>query len=233
METPRPRSSIARVAAFLASVGENNTFTKMQLLEAVPDTLQAERRMRDLRGMGWIIENYKTNHRLRPEHYLVRRIGIRIDLGERRPLTSKESITGLSRRDILRRDGHTCQICGITSGIEYDDEPGKKAVLTIGYVVPIESGGTHRENNLHTVCTRCAGHSTTVANSTYDADAVYQLTQVVDGLDAKERLLGWMTLGRRTLDASERAFSEWASLPAVQRLEVITRLAQDIAHEKQ
>jgi hypothetical protein len=48
----------------------------------VPEVAQADRRMRDLRGMGWVIDNYKVNSNLKPDEYLLKSIGVRVDLGE-------------------------------------------------------------------------------------------------------------------------------------------------------
>ena len=50
----------------------------------------------------------------------------------------------LTRRNILHRDGHTCQYCGYTG-----DE------LTIDHVVPRSRGGGDSWENLVTACVRC------------------------------------------------------------------------------
>lgn len=230
MESARPQSSLIRVAGFIASVGTNNVFTMSDLLEAVPGVAQADRRMRDLREMGWTIENYKTNPQLRPEQFLVRRIGTRIDLGERRPSTSRKSVTGSKRRHVLERDGYSCQICGITAAMEYDDEPARRAVMTVGHIVPAKRGGTGEEYNLRTECTRCAAAAR--GDENLSTDELISLTRAVDNLEEKERLFSWMAVGRRSIDGTERAFNEWARLPAAQRLETMTKLAQQIALEK-
>jgi 5-methylcytosine-specific restriction endonuclease McrA len=232
MESPRPQSSLVRVAKFIASVGENTIFTKMDLLEAVPGVAQADRRMRDLRDMGWTIENYKTNPQLRPEQYLVRKVGTRIDLGERRPSTARKSISGPIRRRVLEREGHTCQICGIIAGMDYFDEPGGRAVVTVSHILPLSDGGTDDEENLRTECTRCAT-TLSVDEHLPTTDQLVSLTQAADNLEEKERLFSWMAVGRRTVDATEQAFNEWARLPASKRLETMTRLARQIALEKQ
>ena len=54
------RSSIALVAEFVAGVGVGEKFTKLGLMDAVPNVSQADRRMRDLREIGWVIDNYKV-----------------------------------------------------------------------------------------------------------------------------------------------------------------------------
>jgi 5-methylcytosine-specific restriction endonuclease McrA len=49
----------------------------------------------------------------------------------------------VSRREVLRRDNHTCQYCG----------SGKR--LTLDHVVPRSKGGQHTWNNVVTACERC------------------------------------------------------------------------------
>lgn len=50
----------------------------------------------------------------------------------------------LSRKNILRRDGHRCQYCG-----------GTTAPLTVDHVVPRARGGTDTWENLVTACLPC------------------------------------------------------------------------------
>ena len=50
----------------------------------------------------------------------------------------------LTRREVFRRDGCTCQYCG---------QPSNR--LTLDHVVPRHRGGMHTWENLVTACTRC------------------------------------------------------------------------------
>ena len=50
----------------------------------------------------------------------------------------------LSRKNILRRDGHRCQYCGATS-----------APITVDHVVPKSLGGRDTWDNLVAACVRC------------------------------------------------------------------------------
>ena len=50
----------------------------------------------------------------------------------------------LSRKEIFRRDGYTCQYCGTRMG-----------VLTIDHVIPKRLGGPHSWENLVTACASC------------------------------------------------------------------------------
>lgn len=50
----------------------------------------------------------------------------------------------LSKREIFRRDGHTCQYCGT-----------RHARMTLDHVVPRHQGGLHTWDNLVTACANC------------------------------------------------------------------------------
>lgn len=224
-------SSGARVAAFIAQVGLGNKFSKMQMLEAVPGVSQADRRMRDLREMGWVIDNYKVNPSLKPSEYLLREIGIRIDQGEARPKTMRKNITGPKRRRIFERDGHTCQVCGIPAGMAYPNEPEKTAVLTIGHIIPNNDGGSTDDDNLRAECSRCGDQSRDITVDPPSAHSVFVRAQHVGSLKEKKRLYGWMATGRRTLNDTEQVFNDWARLPHAQRLDVMNKLGQQVITE--
>lgn len=53
------------------------------------------------------------------------------------------------RRDVYQRDNYTCQNCGVKGGSRGDTE------LHAHHIVPKSKGGTHRLENLTTVCKRC------------------------------------------------------------------------------
>jgi len=50
----------------------------------------------------------------------------------------------LSRKNVLRRDHHTCQYCGKTT-----------APLTVDHIIPRHLGGKHTWENLVCACVRC------------------------------------------------------------------------------
>ncbi|WP_031075318.1 hypothetical protein [Streptomyces sp. NRRL WC-3742] len=75
--TPRPSwtdqkiGTMVRAALWLVDVvGEGNVFTRAQLRDAFPDVTQIERRVRDLRDAGWVIENSRTQVSLQPNEQL-------------------------------------------------------------------------------------------------------------------------------------------------------------------
>lgn len=64
-------------------------------------------------------------------------------------LTSREriwKIPPVNRREVLRRDHHTCQYCGSNKR------------LTLDHVIPVSKGGQHTWNNVVTACERCNQH---------------------------------------------------------------------------
>lgn len=68
-----------------------------------------------------------------PEH-------IRLKIGNSERLWRVPSI---NRREVLKRDHHTCQYCGSTR------------YLTLDHVIPRAQGGTHSWDNIVTACERC------------------------------------------------------------------------------
>ncbi|MEV6928788.1 HNH endonuclease signature motif containing protein [Dactylosporangium sp. NPDC051485] len=224
----RQPSSLMQVAAFIANVGVGSKFTKLDLFRAVPGVAQADRRMRDLRAMGWEFDNYKVNRNLTADEYLLKAIGVRVDLGEAAPRTVRKNITGPKRRRILERDGHTCQVCGIAAGMAFPDVPERTAVLTIGHIIPVVRGGTNDDDNLRAECQRCGDESRDVTVNPPTKQEVLTHIQHLGSAREKRRLFGWMQAGRRVSDDTERAFNNWARLPYAHRLEVMAALAEQV-----
>ncbi|QLY33301.1 HNH endonuclease [Nocardia huaxiensis] len=225
----RQPSSIIRVASFIANVGVGNRFTMKQLNASVPDVIQTDRRMRDLREMGWRIDNYKTNASLAPEEYLVREIGVRIDQGEKRPANQRRSIAGAKRRRIFERDGGACRICGVAGGQEFPDAHGHKAVLTIGHIVPKDRGGSDNDENLQIECQRCNEQSRNNIQSPPDpAEVLTAIRNLKGGHKTKKQVVGWMLSGKREISDAERAFGNWWRLPYDQRQHVKDALVKEV-----
>jgi len=55
-------------------------------------------------------------------------------------------VPAVTRREVLRRDKHTCQYCGSTRQ------------LTLDHVVPVSKGGRHTWDNVVTACEPCNNH---------------------------------------------------------------------------
>lgn len=70
--------------------------------------------------------------------YVPKHIRLKIAAGER---TWK--VPPVNRREVLRRDHHTCQYCGSSKH------------LTLDHVIPRSRGGQHTWDNVVTACERC------------------------------------------------------------------------------
>nr|WP_199322348.1 HNH endonuclease [Leptolyngbya sp. FACHB-321] len=82
------------------------------------------------------------------QQWEVRSPSVVLQISEHIRLTSGKpgrhwKVLPVSRREVFRRDSHTCQYCGIT----------KK--LTLDHVLPRSKGGSHTWDNVVTVCERC------------------------------------------------------------------------------
>lgn len=134
----------AKLRAFLeANVGK--VLTSKQLRDAAGDITEWARRVRELRdeeGMQILSHNDRSD--LKPNQYLLETL-------KRRPVIAR-GIGSKLRRQILTRNGFTCQVCGAEAGQESGCEPGKKCRLQIDHTIPISQGGTDEEGNLRAVC---------------------------------------------------------------------------------
>lgn len=222
------RSSRVLVAEFIAGIGEGNKFTKLDLNRAIPFYAQNDRRMRDLRECGWVIDNYKVNPSLAPDEYLVREIGVRIDLGERPPKPARKTVGGAKRRRILERDGHVCAICGVPAGEPFPDAPGRRAVLTIGHLIPVARGGTDDENNLRAECQRCGDESRDNTLDPPTTDFVLTRARNIRSRKEKKRLFAWMVARRKDPDDTELVFLDWCRLPHSEQLRVMQEFGKQV-----
>jgi len=69
----------ARVAHWLCTVvKEGNVFTTGEMRNAIPGVAQVDRRMRDLRKQGWVIETYRENGQLKSHERLLQKVGARV-----------------------------------------------------------------------------------------------------------------------------------------------------------
>lgn len=220
------------MARFIANVGEGEIFTKQEMLAEVTGVSQADRRMRDLREVGWKIENYKDNPRLRPDQYLLKTIGVKVHEGEKPdPDVGRKAISGAKRRRILDRDGATCQVCFTPGGAEFADLPGKVARLTIGHIVPVNRHGGDEDENLRTECQRCNEDSRDLTLAPPELEEIKMRVRSIGGRKEKAELFNWMKRGSRPISDKERLFIDWARLPYSLRQEVQLELATQFIDE--
>lgn len=142
----QPGGSGARAklrAFFRANVGK--VLTSKELREAAGDITEWARRLRELRdeeGMQILSHNDRSD--LKPNQYLLETL-------KPRPVISR-GIGSKLRRQILTRNGFTCQVCGAEAGQDSGCEPGKKCRLQIDHTIPVSQGGTDDAGNLRAVC---------------------------------------------------------------------------------
>jgi len=86
----------------------------------------------DVEKIGWVMRSPSITLTV-PEH-------IRLKTGGKERIWK---ISPVNRREVLRRDGHTCQYCG------------SKKRLTLDHVMPRSKGGQHSWDNVVAACAPC------------------------------------------------------------------------------
>ncbi|MDX3454513.1 hypothetical protein PV396_21620 [Streptomyces sp. ME02-8801-2C] len=223
-ERPVRRSSKVRVAEFLATVGEGNVFTKLQLFQGVPGVAQADRRMRDLRELGWQIDNYKTDPRLQPDEYRLTATGTRIDLGERPKEPSRPRISSARRREALERADFVCQTCGTRAGEFYADDEDQRAILIVHPIDPTPPISTEL-SNLRAECQRCTAGIRGSGRALPTLDEVLTHASALSSREDRRRLYRLMQSGRPERDDVEVVFAEWLRLGREDRVNIMLKLA--------
>lgn len=216
-----------RVGHYLATeVGEGETFMMQDLRKIVPNRNQVDRRMRDLRKVGWIIRTYKDKASLKPEQLYLEQVGDRVwEDGYKWP---EEGLTSSKRRKVYDRDGRRCLVCGIDFGAEYPDRPGVVARPTIGHILPKERGGTDDLDNLRPECQLCNETARNLTAQPVDVELLKRQVVELNRHD-KQMLASWMLRGQRSFTDAERLWSQYMQLPMPKRDEVREVLSSTLA----
>ncbi len=225
-------SSRMRVALWLAlEVGEGNRFEKQAMRDAIPGVEQLDRRMRDLRDIGWVILNYKDTPLLSPNELLLESIGDLIWEPDYRP-ESRRGVSAADKRRVFDRDNNRCVVCGIAAGEEYPDNPARRARLTIGHLVPKGRRGWDDLDNLRTECAMCNETARHTTDAGVDPDL---LKARIQALPHRERatLARWVLANKRNFTETERLWAQYRQLPAPQRDDLRTFLADYLGEEDQ
>lgn len=127
---------------FESNLGRILTSDELREVAGISEWARRVRELRDEEGMQ--IPTHNDRESLKPNQYLIETL-------ERRPVVAR-NVGSKIRREILERNGFTCQVCGAGAGEESGCEPGKKCRLQIDHVVPISQGGTDSVDNLRAVC---------------------------------------------------------------------------------
>jgi len=117
-------STLEDAAAWLRTrVGVGGIFTKEALRSAFPSVTQIDRRVRDLRGFGWVIDTRREDPTLSPAEMRLVKIG---DLS--RP---HGGISPSDRRKALLATAYSCIMCGAAGGSTYPDAQHVRVVLQV------------------------------------------------------------------------------------------------------
>jgi 5-methylcytosine-specific restriction endonuclease McrA len=224
-------SSRARVALYLSQeVGEGNQFHKNAVREALPGIEQVDRRMRELREVGWIIRNYKDHPSLKPNELLLENVGDAVwEVGYKSPASAR--VSGKVQRQVFDRDGNRCVVCGVAAGEEYPNRPGVIARMTIGHLVPKGRKGWNSLDNLRTECSFC--NETVRHLSAAPVDPELLKAQIKE-MPRRERALlaSWVIKDKRDFTMAEELWAKYRQLPAPQRDEVRDLLAEFVVEAR-
>ncbi len=223
-------SSKVRVALYLYDeVGEGNRFNKSDMRLALPGIEQIDRRMRELREVGWVIRNYKDSPVLAPNELLLERVGDHVwTPGYRNP--NADRINNALKRQVFDRDNNQCRVCGIAAGETYPDRPDLTARLTIGHLIPKGRQGFNDAENLRTECALCNEPARHLTEAPVDP---MLLTARIAALPRKEKtvLAKWMLADRRQFTEVEKLWTQYRQLPAPLRDEMRTLLSDYITED--
>lgn len=214
---PATGGSMVRAAAWLAAVvGEGGIFTKEQLREAIPNVAQIDRRVRDLRDYGWVIEESRMGRDLDTNEQRLVTIGVPVWDPEARRAATPMAISARVREEVFFRDGHACVRCGIAAGEAFDDAPHIRARLTAGHLYPSSLGGRATASDLVTTCQRC---NESIQQSTHNYLNAQQVMVRIQSLGKPDRarLLRRMESNMREPDRVDNAWREFRQLPGVER----------------
>jgi hypothetical protein len=207
-----------RIALWLLDeVGEGSTFTKAQLRDAFPNVEQVDRRMRDLRTSGWVIDTNREDAGLAPNTLRFVKAGDEVW----RPGASRgpSTLSSKERTAIMAADDFMCTACGIAGGEPYpESRAGETAQLSVSDRRG-GGGGDGAPFRYATECKRCKAGGAS-------APALDDVLTTVDALDPAEReeLARWIRRGRRQPRRVEQLWTEYRRLPAGARQAVAERL---------
>ncbi|MEO3768279.1 hypothetical protein [Streptomyces sp. B5E4] len=217
------RGTMIRGALWLIQqIGEGGTFTKEDVRDAFQGVAQADRRIRDLRGYGWVIHTSTDDARLASEQQRFVKQGVAVwDPVARRAAETQRAVTSKERQAALERDEFMCTVCGISSAEPYLDDSNQTAALVVVRRVTVMPDGTEI-TPLVTECKRCrAGRGAVPART----DEILQAAAELDESD-RRRLLRWIERGQRKPSPADRVWSAYRRLPEEARSAVRSSLSR-------
>ncbi|MEV0093385.1 HNH endonuclease [Streptomyces sp. NPDC050738] len=198
----------------LQVVGIGNVFTKGQLREAFPDMAQIDRRIRDLRDWGWVIDTSREDASLEQSEQRFVKPGIGVwDPAERK---KRARATSASRRQTMAASaGVTCEVCGRAA-----DSLPQGSRIHVTHRTALADGGRDDFLNRRSLCSDCqaAGES---------GDGASELATRASALSIRERtrLLTWITMGERPRTPVEDIWARYQQLSSVDQQQLARHLA--------
>ncbi|MFE1175028.1 hypothetical protein [Streptomyces sp. NPDC058773] len=201
-----------RVARWLVEVvGEGQLFTKAAMREAFPGVAQIDRRMRDLREAGWVIDTNREDPSLHSNEHRFVAEGEPVWLPGKGKAKPQARLNATQRSDAMRADSYLCRSCGVGAGETFGDGHGTAQLDIARRQVMLVNGSA--EQQLVTECNRCR-----VGNRGSEAD-VAALMRSVESLGPVERkvLAQWIDADQRTYSLLEKLWGTYRTLPAEAR----------------
>jgi 5-methylcytosine-specific restriction endonuclease McrA len=160
-EPPSRGGARRKIARYLTEkVGIGGTFTIEQLEQMLylsdgKRRVEADRRCRQLREVGYEWDTYQTDSSLASNERRLTRIGDACWHKHYRWPKGRTHCPAGIRRAVLERDNSTCQLCGVKAGETYPDWPSRISRVTVGRILPGSKGGSYIPSNCRVECTRC------------------------------------------------------------------------------
>lgn len=198
-------------------VGEGGEFSMQELRDYAPNVNQIDRRMRELRELGWVIDTSNSDPSLRPGVYRFTAEGAGTSV---RPV-----VNARVRRQVFERDQNRCVLCGTSAGQPYADEPSRACRLTVGHLQARSQGGSDSLSNYRTECARC---NEPARNRTSTPPSIEEMVAQAMALDraSKRRLAAWLANGTRDFSPVEDLFARLIVLPPDHREAVLEALSR-------
>lgn len=212
-----------RAALWLETeVTEGNIFTKADLRKAFPGDAQIDRRLRELRDVGWRIDTSRVDPSLRQEEqrYVTKGAEVWIP-GKAKAAKHKNSLTAVQRAKVMQGDNFLCRTCGIAGSESYPDDPSLEAQLNVARRKVVLGDGTV-DHLLVTECKRCGSGGEREVNLGELLDTAAGLSQL-----EKEVVLGWIADNQRKQGSLETFWGIYRTLPEPAREAIQRTLAGD------
>ena len=142
------------------SVGLGGVFTKEQLRAAFPGVTQIDRRVRDLRERGWVIDTRRQDPTLGQTEMRLVTIG-----GLTKPANA---VSSKDRRDTLVSWAYSCCLCGAQASSSYADAKHVRVQLVVTRV-------PNRSDALVPACLRCVPSIAEIAEASPAGDEDVQV----------------------------------------------------------